>query len=237
MASIVEAIQDTVTGTDSWGKMLVCAVPVYLSYYFYKTGNLPLFYILVVPTALFMLALMSSILYNIRNCTNIPFPSLNPIRLCSIIMKGFVALGPMTLVLGILGFLLTKIPLPGVISQFQVVYEFIIWLLCASILLTAYLIFSATGSVVKPYNYDLISKYCVDVLMGFFFMLIKFAVVNLVFVGFVYYVFFAFKWTGSPILEMLYAYFVVMNLCSMANYLAQVFYEAVPGEDKEEIII
>lgn len=234
MASIVEAVETSVTSATSWLKILTFAVPVFISYNLYKSGETTMFYIVGGITVLLLFLYMSMIFQNVRNCTNKFLPSFNPLTFIKVFFKAIFALAPTYIALGFLGYWLTGLEIPVPVEGVQTVYVYIVWILLASVMMTSFMLFSESHSIVKAYDFGTISKHCVDVAIGIFFFIVKLCLVNLIFVGSVYYVFSVFNWLELPVFAFLCSVFFVINVFASGNYLAQVDYEAIPDLKKEK---
>ncbi len=234
MASIVDSLSEAFLDSFAPLKIVGFAIPVYFAVVSFMDGNLPMLYIWYGVISILFLALLTQGIYNVRRSKR-EILSLNPWALAKDLVKTIVAILPNVVVWVGAGFILAKnVVIPINVDWAQTVFEWIVFIIVFAIVMTSYLSFSKTMKIMQAYNYKIIFDSCVDVLIALFFFVLQLAVVQVVLLGPVAYLYFFFKvpfthWTFLFYSSMV----VVVDLSITANYLAQIAYECIPGNNEE----
>ena len=234
MASIVDSLSEAFLDSFAPLKLVGFAIPVYFAVVSFMDGNLPILYIWYGVISILFLALLTQGIYNVRRSKR-EILSLNPWTLAKDLVKTIVAVLPNLAVWAGAGYILTKnVIIPINVDWAQTVFEWIVSIIVFAIVMTSYLSFSKTMKIIQAYNYKIIFDSCVDVLIALFFFVLQLAVVQVVLLGPVAYLYFFFKvpfthWTFLFYSSMV----VVVDLSITANYLAQISYECIPGNNEE----
>lgn len=234
MASIVDSLSEAFLDSFAPLKIVGFAIPVYFAVESFMDGNLPMLYMWYGVISILFLALLTQGIYNVRRSKR-EILSLNPWVLAKDLAKTIVAVLPNVVVWAGAGFILAKnVVIPINVDWAQTVFEWIVFIIVFAIVMTSYLSFSKTMKIVQAYNYKVVFDSCVDVLIALFFFVLQLAVVQVVLLGPVAYLYFFFKvpfthWTFLFYSSMV----VVVDLSITANYLAQIAYECIPGNNEE----
>lgn len=230
MASLIEAVEDTLRADKSFIKIFILAVPVFCSYYLFKQGDMSNFYIIAAITLVLLLTFMTMIFDNIRNCTNMSLPGFNPIPFFITMIKLIFAVGPISTAFYFITVWLLSVQLPVELPVLQTVYQYVVCALTGSFVLTSYMLFAKSGKIFSAYNLVLISKYCVDIIIATLFFAFQMALLNAIVVGSVIYVFNVFWGLDNMAFTAICSYLLVFNVGVSGNYLAQIHYEVIPKQ-------
>lgn len=231
MASIIDSFRDVFTDRLSFLKFAVLAAPVYYSYQVYlqsKTGLTGFFWIAGI-TIFFLLGFIIKITNNVLSeGSNNVLPSLNPLKLAFVALKGLAALLPYTLIsCWIANYVCSLI---YIIPWLDITLKVIIWLITASIIFTAFLMFAENEKIKDAYNFKVLSKASGDMILVLIFFIIQLIIMNLPTIGFLGYTLLILFGYG-PIFDYFLAIAVVFNIAIIGHYMAQVHYELL-GFDK-----
>lgn len=234
MASMVDAFRDAFSEDFAYLKFVIFAIPVYFVVHFFMVGQTEMFQFCAPILGVLLFGLFTQAIYNVRTNRK-EVLTLNPIEGLLGLLKSLVVLIPNALVFGAIGFYLTKYNFPiDNVPHFNEIYHFIVWLLCGSIILTSYLAFAKFQSLKQGFNYKVIFESCPDVLLHLLFLIPQVAIVNLLLVGPVAYLYFYFKVPFDHWTFVAYCSAVgVINISILANYMAQASTEFVKGDDSE----
>lgn len=234
MASIVDSLSEAFLDSFAPLKLVGFAIPVYFAIAAFIDGNLPVLYMWYCVVFILFLALLTQGIYNVRRSKR-EILSLNPWLLLKDLVKTIVAVLPNAVVWLGAAFLLAKnVVIPINVDWAQKVFEWIVYIIVFAIIMTSYLCFSKTMKIAQAYNYKVIFDSCVDVLIALFFFVLQLAVVQVVLFGPVAYLYFFFKVPFTHWTFLFYSSIVaVVDLSITANYLAQIAYECIPGNNEE----
>lgn len=238
MASIIDAFQEPLQDNNAIIKYIIYAIPVYFSVFLYNKGDYASFWTLATVTYLVLFGFMVECSTNVRNGKDHILPSFNILALFWNGIKGTIALGPSIaincwLASFVCGFIPTYIPEQYTAMAFQ----FIIWMLFGSIILTGYLCYAKNFKISEAYNFKMISDSCVDIMVAVLFMIPQVILANIVLIVPVTYVIWIFVGLPSPIATFYWSVVLVFNLAMCGHYLAQVDYEAIRRKDNKDKII
>lgn len=217
MASIVDSFREVFTDNLSFLKIIGLAIPVYYSYDLFAHA-----FFLVVLTVFLLFGFFVEVTKNVVSEGDRILPSLNPFTLAFSALKGIVAIGPTVLVCCFLANYLCS--LINIIFWLDITLKILIWLVAASIIVTAYLMFSTKGNILDAYNLIVMYQKSGDVIVVLIFFLIQLTIINLPTTGFIGYtvlVLFGF----GPIFNFYIAMAIVFNIAVAGHYLAQAHYE------------
>ncbi len=234
MASMVDAFRDAFSENLAYLKFVIFAIPVYFVVNLFMVGQTDMFELCAPILGILIFGLFTQAIYNVRTNRK-EVLTLNPIEFLMGLLKTLVVLLPNGLVFGTIGIYLTRYNFPiDNVPHFNEIYHYIVWLLCGSIILTSYLAFAKFQSLKQGFNYKIIFESCPDVLLQILFLIPQIAIVNLLLVGPVAYLYFFFKvpfehWTFVAYCSAI----AVVNISILANYMAQASTEFVKGDDSE----
>ncbi len=231
MASIKDAVEESITEDYALIKYILYAIPVFICYMLFNQGNMGWFYFLGFFTVLMLISILITCIYNVRNGQNYVLPTFNIITFAVTAFKAIFAVGPI-LGLGLcIGSLLIKINIPIPIPNMQLIYAIIVWLIIGSIIVTSLILYSKTQHIKDAYNLVLISNTCMDILVAIIFFIPQLALVNALLVGSIAYLFGVFLSLENPIFIFLCCMALAINIAITGNYLAQIDYELVPRDN------
>ncbi|MDY6310508.1 MAG: hypothetical protein SPL73_01245 [Cyanobacteriota bacterium] len=234
MASIIDAFNDAFSEEYSLVKILVYSLPVFASAYFYVNGNNSAAFILGIPALLIAFGLLACGINNILSNKK-EILTANPFFLIVTIIKSVIALSPMVLILGVIGyFIVTRVSIPPVYAHAQEIFQGCMWVLLGSIVFTSFLSFARKLKIIDAYNLKIISESSIDILVCLLFLIPQISIADTLLVGFVWYIFFFFKIPATNLIFVFYCSMIaVLNISVVADYLAQVSYEYIKGKDDE----
>ena len=234
MAIITDAISDALNEDKYLLKFAFYGFPVFFCINFYITKNMFGFYFLGVPTAIFLLALLSIGIHNL-NSNKREILTFNLFSVFVTIIKMFFALTPHLIISFTIGFLITTfVKMPEEIEYLPLAFKCIVWGLLSAITFTCYLAFSKTQEIQSAYSLKVISESTVSVLVNFIFLIPQLAIVDSVLVGFIWYILFFFHIPyQNPAFVYYCAIVIIFNVSVSSGYFAQVAYESIQSKDEE----
>ena len=227
MASIKDALEESVSDGGAWIKFVLYSIPVFITYALFSIGNMSWFWIAAPITGLLLLTILSLVINNVRNGKNYSLPSFNPFEFAATFVKLIFAMGPVCALCSWAAFALSKIPIPVPIPNIQLVYSIIVWLIFGAIMLTSLMNFSKTQKITDAYDMKVICDSCVEVLVAFLFYIPQILFVNGIFFGVVCYLFGIFWSLNNNVFIFICAMAIVINITITGNYLAQMDYETM----------
>ena len=231
MASIKDAVEESITDNLAFVKYFLYAIPVFICYLLFNQGNMGWFYFLGFFTLLMLISILITCIYNVRNGQNYVLPTFNIITFGVTAFKAIFAVGP-TLGLGLwLGKLIASIQIPIPLPNIQLIYAIIVWLIIGSIIITSLILYSKTQHIKDAYNLTLISNTCIDILIAIIFYIPQLILVNGLIVGIIAYLFAVFFTLENPIFIYLCCMALIMNVAITGDYFAQIDYEIVPRDE------
>lgn len=231
MASIIDSFRDTFSDNLAFFKFIVFAVPIYFLYDLFLKGesNTAMFSWLFGILVFFLFGFLIQTTRRVLNEDESVLPPLNPVKFAVSSVKGLLAVAPIGCISYFLGNLLASFI--NIYSWVDVTLKSILWIVMASVPLTAFLMFIRRERVVDAYNLQAISDKAADLIVGIIFFIIQLFVANLVttaFLGYVLYILFGF----GPIFYFFASVAIVFNVGATGHYLAQLQYEVL-GYDRE----
>ncbi len=231
MASIKDAVEESISDDYAIVKYFLFAIPVFICYLLFAQGNMGLFYFLGFLTGLMLISILISCINNVRNGQNYVLPTFNIFKFGVTAFKALFAVGP---ILGIglfLGNLIARIQIPIPLANIQLIYAIIVWLIIGSIIVTSLIIYAKTEHIKDAYNFGLISNTCIDILVAIIFYLPQLILVDVIIVGAAAYIFAITVGLNNPVFIYLCCMALIMNISVTGNYFAQLDYEIVPREE------
>lgn len=231
MASIKDAVEESITDNLAFVKYILYAIPVFICYNLFNAGNMGWFYFLGFFTLLMLISILIQCTYNVRNGQNYVLPTFNIFSFIATAFKALFAVGP---ILGIslwIGNMIASIKIPIPLPNIQLIYAIIVWLLIGSIVITSLILYSKTQKIKDAYNFVLVSNTCIDILVAIIFFIPQLLLVNGLIVGIIAYIFGVFFTLENPIFIFLCSMALVINVAITGNYFAQIDYELVPREE------
>ena len=231
MASIKDAVEESITDDFAFIKYILYAIPIFICYMLFSQGNMGWFYFLGFFTLLMLITILIQCIYNVRNGQNYVLPTFNIITFIVSAFKAIFAVGP---ILGLgfwLGSLIASIKIPIPLPNIQLIYAIIVWLIVGSIIVTSLILYSKTQKIKDAYNIALISNTCIDILIAILFFIPQLALVNGLIFGTIAYLFAVFLSLENPIFIYICCMALAINVAITGNYFAQIDYELVPREN------
>ena len=231
MASIKDAVEESITDDFSFIKYILYAIPVFICYLLFKQGNMGWFYFLGVLTLIMLITILIQCIYNVRNGHNHVLPTFNIFTFGVSAFKAIFAVGPLIGLSLWLGSLITSIQIPIPIPNMQLIYAIIVWLIIGSIVVTSLILYAKTQKIKDAYDFALISNTCIDILIAIIFYIPQLILVNGIIVGIIAYLFGVFFTLENPVFIFLCCMALVINVAITGNYFAQIDYELVPRDE------
>ncbi len=234
MASFIDAFNDALSEKHVILKMLLFAIPVYISVNLYLSKNMVSFYVFLTLTLILFLVLMSIGINNICSNKHEIF-TFNIIKMFFVLIRMIVAVGPAAIILFGSGFIIVKnVVLPFDVPNINLYFQIFVWAVVGTILLTSYLSFSKNSNIVDSYNFAALYEATSDVLINVIFLIPQLVIFNGIIVGFVWYVMYC---INIPVTHHLFLFYcsvvAVFNVAILASFFAQLAYDVIKGKDDE----
>lgn len=226
MASIIDSFRDVATDKLSWLKLAVLAAPVYYSYQVYTQSKADFtgFFLIAGITIFFLLGFIIQIVNNMLGDANSVLPSLNPLKLGFVALKGGIAILPATLIsIWLASTICSKI---YIIPWLDTTLKILIWLIVASVIITTLLMYCTKERIKDAYNLKVLSKASGDMILTLVFFVMQLIIINLPTTGFIGYTLLVLFGTG-PLFNFFISLAIVFNVAVIAHYMAQVHYELI----------
>lgn len=228
MASILDSFREVYSDSSSLIKVAVLSVPVFYCYQLYTaakvSGNYDNFFLVSYIVLFFVFGFIIEITNNVINERDRILPSLNPLPLALTSLKGLLAVGPSILISCLAASYLTGYI--NIIFWLDITLKTIIWLVAASIFLTAYLLFSVNKKIIEAYNVKKIFQKAGDLIVMLIFFVIQLVIINIpttVFIGYTLVVLFGY----GVVFDAFIVFASVFNVAVLGHYLGQVNYEVL----------
>ena len=237
MASIKDAFEESMQDSNAIWKYIIFAIPVYYCVQLYLSGAWFGFWTLVIPTYFLLFGFLAGCTANVRNGKSSVLPSFNIFKLFWDGIKGTVALGPSIAINCWLASLIANL-LPNYLIEPKTcaIFQGVVWALFGAIILTGYLCYAKRFRILDAYNFKTISESCVDILVAVLFMLPQVAIANALLLVPVTYIIWIFLGIPHPVATYYWCMVGIFNLAMCGHYLAQVDFENIKTEEKEEQI-
>lgn len=237
MASIKDAFEESMQDSNAIWKYIIFAIPVYYCVQLYLSGAWFGFWTLVIPTYFLLFGFLAGCTANVRNGKSSVLPSFNIFKLFWDGIKGTVALGPSIAINCWLASLIANL-LPNYLVEPKTcaIFQGVVWALFGAIILTGYLCYAKRFRILDAYNFKTISESCVDILVAVLFMLPQVAIANALLLVPVTYIIWIFLGIPHPVATYYWCMVGIFNLAMCGHYLAQVDFENIKTEEKEEQI-
>jgi hypothetical protein len=228
MASVIDSFRDTFEDNLSFLKLIIFALPVYFGYSLslHANGDYTVVWIIGLITAFFMLGYIAQITHGMLNDAERVLPKLNPITMAVQSLKVLISAGPFALILYGIGCWILSFFKDFPIEWISIVVQVIIGIVVAGLAVTSFLLYAKKQSVIAAYNLKKLSERAGDIMIGIIFLVVQFAVVNVLTVGFLAYTISVLFMPG-PLLYAFCSYALVFNLAALGHFLAQVGYETI----------
>lgn len=227
MASIKDAVEESFSDNHAIVKYFLFAIPVYITYHLYETGNTGFFFMLMAAfTFLMLIGILVICTTNVRHNKNQILPGLNLFHIFKESLHCLLAIGPAILINTWLASFITSkftLPSPGVDLTFKI----LIWCVFMAVIFTAYLLYVKDKKIKDAYNLKAISDFGTDIMIAVIFMIPLVALSNAIFAGSITYIFWLFFGVPNPILTFIWSMFVIQNLSVIGNYMAQIAMENI----------
>ena len=227
MASIKDALEESLTDRASWFKYIIYAIPVFISYILFSKGIMVWFWLLGSTTALMLLTILVQVINNVRNGKNFSLPSFNIVDFAVAYIKVIFSILPVWALCAWGATALAGIQLPWGVPNIQLIYTIIVWLIFGSIMLTSLISYAKTQRILEAYNLKTIGNNCIDVLIAFLFFLPQTIIVNGIVLAVICYLFGIFWNLENLVFIFICAMIITINIAVTGNYLAQIDYETM----------
>jgi len=224
MASIIDSFRETFSDHMSFFKLLVLAVPVYFSYTAYvgARGDFSTFNILAGITLFFVFGFLVRVTHNVISEADYILPSMNPIELATVAVKGLLAIGPIALISSWIA--IYACSLIKFVDWLDVTLKSIIWIVASAVIVTSFLMFSKKEKIMDVLKLKVLSAKAGDLIIILLFFVAQLVIVNFpttILIGYIIFVLFGY----GPYVDFYLAFVVVFNVAVIGHYMAQVHYE------------
>ena len=192
------------------------------------------FWFVGVLTAWMLLSIVIKVFHNVRTMQNHTLPSFNPIELPFTAFKALFSVVPFWILFYSIGNKLMQIQIPIPLTNIQLIYSVIVWLLIGSIMITSLMSYAKDEKIKDAYNLVRISNSCIDILLSLIFFIPQIILVNGIILGIVVYLFSIFWNLDNFVFSYICSIALVINTVVIANYLAQLEYENITRNEKDD---
>lgn len=250
MASIKDAIEESIMEHNAAIKYILIAIPLFLFYNRTIAGTTDLGQMstqianfdgnnlgLYLFSSFLMFGLSLSCTHNVLNSQNQVLPSFNFFSLAFTAIKGLIALIPVAFIFMIIPSILIGFFAQHLDESLTQFIAFVISLLFYMGVISSYILYAKDYNIKEAYNFKLIFKSIVEVTLNVIFCGLMLGIANALITGFLIYAFWIFKLIGSPLFLFLMAFISVVNVAIFAHCLAQIGYEKIIVEENKDKII
>ena len=231
MASVKDALDDSIQGHISIIKFIIFAIPLFIVIS-YKNITGYIFWLSF--TVILLLGFMLQCSYNVRMGNMKVLPSYNIFSILYTGICGIIALAPISLISYfaskyIIEYASNYIAVAGVLKAI----EFIVYFIFGSFILTSYLLFANKFKIFDAFKINLVYKYCIDILLAVAFMIVQIVIVDVIIVAPVTYIIWLFVGIPHPISIFFWCVVGVLNLAMVGHYMAQISYEIIEVKESD----
>lgn len=234
MASIKDALEESINERGSLYKYIIFSIPLFYTYKLYLQGikgNF-MFTIMAVISALLVIGIVVRCANNVMNYRDNILPTFNIFKLFWDAIVATLAISPWAalntyIAVAVTNNFIPMIPVPWIATS----AKFILYGVCGSIVLTAFMLYAKSKKVFDAYNLKIISDSCIDILIHIIWLVIQLAIVNGLIIGTITYLFWLFLGLENDVLIFIWGMTVVLNAAMIGNYLGQMNYEALHHDD------
>ena len=237
MASIKDAMDEVTQEKGFVVKFIIFALPIFGCIYAFKAEPkmMTLFYTCLVPSIIVILGTMTRVANNVMNFRETTLPTWNVFTLLfDTIRMSFAILPAVCINGGIAWALVTKVYPMIAVEAVQKGAIYITYAVCASIVLTVFMLYAKRFRISDPFDIMAISNSCIDVLIQLIWLGIQLVFVNGIIFGSITYLFWMFLGLDNWLMWYVWAIGGVYNTALIGNYLGQLNHEALhQAEDKK----
>ncbi len=230
MASIRDALEESLNEPHSILKFIIFTLPVFGAMYCYmnKMQNSIWFYILAFLSVIVIIGTMARCANNVMNYRDNTLPTFNIFVMFFDAIRAIIALIPALAINGgIAWFVINKL-VPMISVDFVAKgVTYITYGVCLAIIMTVFMLFCKKFSFFNVFDVKAISDSCMDVLIQLIWMAIQIAVIDAVIAGSLTYLFWLFIGLENVVMYFVWCMTVVFNAALVGNYLGQLNYEAL----------
>ena len=235
MASIKDALEESLQDNNAIIKYILYTIPAYFCIMGYNNSNQQA---LLLPVYIFLFGFLLKCTQNVKHENNTVLPSFNIFATFWAGLKGFIALAPIAILAGALAYYLTQLSAGIFTDEKSAKFIFcIIVAISGSIFYTGYILYAQNFKVKDAYNFKLISKYFGDILVGFLIMLLKLGIANAIICLPASYLMLLFIGISSPVAIFIWCMISVINLAVIGHYTAQMDSETIAVKENKDNII
>ena len=234
MASLKDSIDEAIAENTAFIKYPLLAIPICLTYEYFRQGNMNAFYISGIITSLIFLTFLIEIIYNTSNNKDHLLPTANIFKFLFAAIKVIIAIIPLTAAVVFFGIWLMKFQIPIELPNIQVIYSAIIWIILGAVILTSIVNYGKTKKIIDAYNIVVFYKHSIDLMILVLFLIPQLILMNGILVGTFVYLFSIFYKVDSIEFAYLCSLIAVFNITILGHYLAQAGYESIQRQDINE---
>jgi len=238
MASMMDALDETLQEPQSKLKIAIFTLPVFAALFYYKAGKMDLFNICLVTSVIVLLGTLARVANNTMQSRDIRLPSWNIFTLIFDTIRTLIALTPALLINGYAAYyLITKAYTMISVEWVAQAATYITYAVCAAILVTVFMLYSKRFKFSDPFDIAAISDSCIDVLIQLIWMGIQLAVIDALIFGTITYLFYVFLDKNLTNWMVLYVWSmgVVFDVVLAGNYLGQLNHEALHQKENKKL--
>lgn len=239
MASIKDALEESLQDTYSWPKYIIYSIPAFLILNTVISGKSANWLLgAIIFSVILYLGFILNCTYNVRMGNDKVLPSFNILGVLWDGLKCFVALAPIVIIGYIASSMIIKL-LPNYLPAGIVlnIFNFAVIAIFISLILTGYLLYIKRFKILDAYNVKFIFQYSVDVMIAAFFMFFLIALVDVIIAAPITYVLWLFMGIPNPVAIFVWCMIGLLNVAMTGHYLAQIDYEIIPfNKDEEDIV-
>lgn len=231
MASMIDAFREVFSDKLSFIKLGLYTA---LSYYAFlvsydSTLKNPSMLWLIILTELILFGLTIKVANNVINERDNILPSFNPLEPLWSAIKGIIAIGPFGAVIFFIASYLTG--MINIILWLDIILKIIIWVLAFALFITAFSVFTIRERILDVYKIKTLFDKSGDMIIVTIFFILKSAVVNIIIVGFLGYIFYILFGAGH-VFNIFLTFATVFNAAATGHYWGQINYETFDDERK-----
>ncbi len=237
MASMYDALDETLQEPQSKLKIIIFTLPVFAALFYYKAGKMDLYNIYLIPTVIVLLGSLARVTNNTMQSRDLRLPSWNIFTLIFDTIRTLIALTPALLINGYAAYyLITKVFTLISVEWIAQAATYITYGVCGAIIVTVFMLYSKRFKFTDIFDLSAISDSCIDVLIQSIWMAVQLVIIDLIIFGTMTYLFYVFidKTLTNWMVLYVWAMGVVFDTILAGNYLGQLNYEALHQKETKQ---
>ncbi len=235
MASIMDALDETMQEPQAKLKLAIFTLPVFAAVFFLKGGKMDMFYLFLVPAVIVLLGILTRVCYNVMQCKEVRLPTWNPFTLIFDTIRAGIALLPAAIINGaIVYYLTTKAFTMISVEWVAKAATYITYAVFVSIIVTVFMLYAKRFKMGDTWDIGAISNSCIDVLIQLIWMCVQVLFLDALIFGSLTYLFYVFidKSLSNWMLLYVWSMCGVFSTMLIGNYLGQLNHEALHSSEE-----